>query len=242
VSVLTRRKHAAIPWRPAAIALARFLPLAPLAVMLRPVWADAPRLQVYAGDVLGLGATLCLVACLAVTPAAKLVRWKQAAWWRRWLGLCMFITGSAGAVIALAGPDGWLPSLSGHVQQWTGTALVAALIPLAVTSNTASQKMLGGFWKTWQQRLTWAAWAILAVHVLTLGMWRVEAAFFMASGPLIAARIPAVRKDLGRWRSSGYEDPARWVLSGIAVGVFACGAVVLLWMEVAAGVQAARLA
>ena len=133
-------------------------------------------------------------------------------------------------------------SVSGTVQLWTGTVLVAALVPLAVTSNQRSQKMLGGFWKTWQQRLTWAVWAVLAMHVLTLAKWQVEAAIFMASGPLVAARIPAARKDLSKWRASGYEDAARWLLAGMAIGVFACGAGVLLWMEVAAGVQAARLA
>ena len=84
-------------------------------------------------------------------------------------------------------------------------------------------------------------WAAVAVHVLTLAAWQTEAAFFMASIPLLAARLPAVRKDVGRWKTSGYADPARWVLAGIAIGVFACGAAVLLYLETVASAQAVRL-
>jgi sulfoxide reductase heme-binding subunit YedZ len=211
--------------------------------MVRPLYADAPRLQVYGGQVLGLGATLALLACLAVTPVSRLVKFRQASRWRKWFGLCVFWLGSAGlAIAALGGPLGqWGMRLSGHVQDWTGTVIVAALVPLALISNNWSQKMLGAYWKSWQRRLTWVAWAAVAVHVLTLAAWQTEAAFFMASGPLLIARLPAVRKDVGRWKTSGYADPARWVLAGIAIGVFACGAAVLLYLETVASVQAVRL-
>ena len=220
------------------------VPLVPLVVMVRPLAARAPGLQVYAGVVLGLGATLCLLACLAVTPATRLVKFRAAASWRRWLGLCMFALGGAGLVIAgLGGPRGqWGMRLSGDVRAWTGTVIVVALIPLALTSNKWSQKLLGAYWKTWQRRLVWVAWAVVAVHVLALAAWRVEAAFFMASGPLLAARLPAVRKDVSRWKASGYADSARWVLAGAAVGVFGCGMAVLAGLEVVAAVQAVRLA
>jgi sulfoxide reductase heme-binding subunit YedZ len=228
--------------RPAGI-VARLVPLVPLAVMVRPLYEQAPQLQVYGGQVLGLGATLCLLACLAVTPLTKLVKFRTAARWRKWFGLCVFWLGLAGlAVAALGGPEGqWGMRLSGRVQDWTGTVIVAALLPLAVISNNWSQKMLGTYWKVWQRRLTWVVWIVVAVHVLTLAAWQVEAAFFMASGPLLVARFPAVRKDVGKWKASGYADPARWVLAGVAIGVFACGVAVLLYLEAVAGARAVRL-
>lgn len=228
---------------PAAFAV-RVATLAPLIIMVRPLAAHAPELQVYGGDVLGLGATLCLLACLAVTPISRLVRFRTAAQWRRWMGLAMFWTGLAGvAIVATGGPRAqWGMRLSGHVQTWTGTVIVAALVPLALTSNRWSQKMLGTYWKTWQRRLVWVVWAVVAVHVLTLAAWRVEAAFFLASGPLLLARVPAVRKDVGRWKASGFADSARWVLAGAACGVFACGVVFLSSAEVIASAQAVRLA
>lgn len=237
---LSRLRWAA---RPAGLAV-RVATLVPLLVMARPLAAHAPGLQVYGGDVLGLSATLCLLACLAVTPVSRLVRFRTAAYWRRWLGLAMFWTGAAGLVIAgTGGPRGqWMMRLSGHAQEWTGTVVVVALVPLALTSNQWSQRVLGAYWKTWQRRLSWAVWLVVAAHLLMLGAWRVEAAFFLASGPLLAARVPAVRKDAGKWRASGYADSARWVLAGVAAGVFACGAGYLLYLEVVASVQAARLA
>jgi methionine sulfoxide reductase heme-binding subunit len=219
------------------------LPLAPLAVMARPLADDAPRLQAYGGQVLGLGATLCLIGCLAVTPATRMVRWKRAAWWRKWLGMCVFFTGAAGlAIAATGGPQSQLGMrVSGSSREWTGTVIVLALIPLALTSNKYSQKLLGTHWKAWQRRLTWAAWGVLAVHMVTLAAWQTEVAFIMASGPLLAARIPAARRDISGWQKGGYADGARWVLTGLAAGVFACGTAALTWMEVVACAQATRL-
>src|ERR1700722_15208881 len=74
----------------------RLIPLIPLIVMVRPLLANAPQLQDQGGQVLGLGAPLCLLACLAVTPATRVITWKRAAWWRRWTGLAVLILGGAG--------------------------------------------------------------------------------------------------------------------------------------------------
>ena len=80
-------------WAAVLRSAAVVLPLAPLAVMARPLAVNAPMLQAYGGRVLGLGATLCLLGCLAVTPVTRLFRWKRAAWWRKWLGMCVFFPG-----------------------------------------------------------------------------------------------------------------------------------------------------
>jgi methionine sulfoxide reductase heme-binding subunit len=211
--------------------------------MVRPLAVNAARLQIYGGQVLGFGATLCLLGCLAVTPVTRIMRWKRASWWRKWLGLCVFFLGGAGLVIVATGGlrSQSMMDLAGNGQNWTGAVIVIALIPLALTSNRYFQKRLGSYWKTWQYRVTWAAWILLAVHLAVLGAWQTGIAFWMASAPLLAMRIPAVRKDLGRWKSAGYADNARWLLTGLAAGVFACGTGLLLWMEVVACAQAVRL-
>lgn len=230
-------------WRPVVPVLA-VVPLLPVAVMARPVYLSVPRLQDYAGVVLGLGATLCLLGCLAITPVSWLTRFPAAAAWRRWLGLCVFFTGAAGLTIALLGAKTGTQAgmqAAGNVREWTGTLAVVVLLPLAAISNKLSQKTLGGHWKTWQRRLTWAAWAVIAAHILILAAWQVEVAFITASAPLVAARIPAARKDISAWRRSGYADPARWVLAGLLAGAFAYGFTVLAWTEVMCSVQVSRL-
>lgn len=232
--------------RKTATAVLAVIPLLPVLIIARAVTFHIPRLQDYAGVILGLGATLCLLSCLAVTPVSWLipVTPRGAAAWRRWLGVCVFITGAAGLAVAELGvrtsPAAGMAA-AGTDQLWTGTLIVVILLPLALISNRLSQKLLGGWWKTWQRRLTWAAWAVIAVHIVTLAAWEVELAFIAASVPLIAARIPVVRRDVASWRQAGHADPSRWVLAGLAAGVFAYGFVVLTWTEVMCAVQVQRL-
>jgi DMSO/TMAO reductase YedYZ heme-binding membrane subunit len=211
------------------------LPLVPLAVMIWPLWRQLPGVTEAAGDILGFGAVLSLLACLAVTPVTLVTGSKGAARWRRHFGVCVFILGFAGLVIALTGrsmsPDAIGMRSAGHSREWTGTIIVALLIPLAATSSLAAQKALGAHWKTWQRRLTWAVWAAVTVHLLVLGRPDVITAWLLASGPLAIARIPAVRADLTRWRRSGFTDTHLWILTGMAGLVFATGTAVLLGLE-----------
>ncbi len=231
--------------RKTATAVLAVIPLLPVLIIARAVTFHIPRLQDYAGVILGLGATLCLLGCLAVTPVSWLTRFPAAPAWRRWLGVCVFLTGAAGLAIAELGmktaADGGMAA-AGTARLWTGTLIVVILLPLALISNRVSQRMLGGWWKTWQRRLTWAAWAVIAVHIVTLAAWQVELAFITASAPLILARVPLVRRDVATWRQAGYADPARWVVAGVAAGVFAYGFTVLTWTEVMCVVQVQRLA
>lgn len=157
----------------------------------------------------------------------------------------MFITGAAGLAVTMIGmktPADAGMAAAGTDRLWTGTLIIVVLLPLAVISNRFSQRALGTRWKAWQRRLTWGAWAVIAVHIVTLAAWEVELAFITASIPLIAARIPAVRRDLAAWRKTGYADPSRWLLTGLAAGVFAYGFTVLAWTEVMCSVQVSRLA
>ena len=64
--------------RRTAVAVLAVLPLLPVLVIARAVSFHVPRLQDYAGVILGLGATLCLLGCLAVTPVSWLTRFPAA--------------------------------------------------------------------------------------------------------------------------------------------------------------------
>jgi DMSO/TMAO reductase YedYZ heme-binding membrane subunit len=221
--------------------LAKIIPLVPILVLVRPVIANSPGVQIHGGNALGFSATVCLVACLAITPLSRLMRIRDAASWRKWYGLCVLFLGATGILFSiLDGPIGsWPMMVSGNVREWTGVLIVAALIPLATTSNLWSQKFLGSYWKIWQRRLTWAVWLLLAIHLAVLADWNVEVVLLMASAPLIVARVPAVRKDLSHWKSTSYEDSARWVLAGLLTGIFICGISSLIWMGVVASVRSA---
>jgi DMSO/TMAO reductase YedYZ heme-binding membrane subunit len=202
--------------------------------MAWPLYRQPPGLQAAAGQVLGLGACLALLACLAVSPAAAATGMRNAARWRRHFGLCVFILGAAGLVITVTGstPSGGLAwRAAGDSRSLTGTVIVALLVPLALTSSRLAQKTMGGHWKTWQRRLTWAAWAAVTVHLLALGSRDVTAAWLLASGPLLITRIPAVRSDLTRWRRGKFTDVHLWILAGMAIAAFAAGAGALGWME-----------
>lgn len=208
-------------------------PVLPAAAMLRPAAAHAPHLQAYDGQVLGLGAAACLLACLAITPLSRLRKMRQPGRHRQWYGLCAFALGAEGLVIAFAGYPGdgqaGAGRVTGTVQLWTGTLIVAAMLPAAATANRAAQRLLGAHWKTWQRRLAYAAWAAILLHVAVLGAWRAGAALALASAPLAAARAPAMRGVLARHRAA-------------AVTAFALGSAMLAWLEVTACARAVRLA
>lgn len=82
---------------------------------------------------------------------------------------------------------------------------------------------------------------MIAVHIMVLAAWEVETAFIAASVPLICARVPAARKDIAAWRRDRYADPARYILAGLAIGLFGYGFTVLAWTEVTCCVQVSRL-
>jgi DMSO/TMAO reductase YedYZ heme-binding membrane subunit len=220
-------------------ALAYALPLVPLAACLHLLAARPPGLQRQAGDVLGLGAALCLLGCLAVSPLAAVTGMRQAGRWRQWYGLCVFVLGAAGLVISASGG---VQGCAGTVQQWTGTLIVVLLVPAAVTSNRLSQKLLGGYWKMWQRRVAYAAWLVLGVHLVLLGgvAWRAATGFAMMSVPLVAARLPGVRGQLTRFRRARMSAPrVLRVLVPAGLLLFTAGAGLLFWLEGTAVVHAA---
>jgi methionine sulfoxide reductase heme-binding subunit len=218
----------------------------PLVIMLRPLYAQPPDLQKDAGDVLGLGAILCLLACLSITPLMRVTNLRGANTWRKWYGLSVFILGFAGLAIAVSGGPVTTSKLAiqgpaGHIGEWTGTVIVFLLVPLALTSAKLAQQLLGKYWKIWQRYLMWAVWAMLAVHLAILRNWIAEIAYLMASGPLILARFPAVRNDITRWKRQGYSDSHIWILAGMALAIYVFGVATLVYMEVAASARATWL-
>jgi DMSO/TMAO reductase YedYZ heme-binding membrane subunit len=209
-------------------------PAIPLLVMLRPMTAMAPGLQAYGARVLGLGATTCLLAVLAVTPLAAATGLRQPGQWRRRYGLWMAVLGGTGLDLALAGG-----TAAGHLREWTGTLIVVLLIPLAATANTAAQKALGTYWKKWQKPLTWAVWAVTGLHLAVLPAPAAGAGFALASAPLLAARVPAVRQRIARRGSQG-GWPRTVLRAGLAAG-FAAGMTILTVLEIRACGNALRL-
>lgn len=217
--------------RPLAVAL-RAWPVSYAMVLARPALAGSPRLGDYAGQVLGLDATLCLVATLAITPVLTAVRLPQLAKLRWYYGVSMFALGFLGLALALTVAPGTLGErAAGTAVNWTGTVLVLLLLPMTATSNAAAQKLMGPEWKRWQRGLVWVVWAFTLGHVLLLHDQATATGLVMASLPLMALRAPRVRRRVKDWRQGGYADGRVWFYMCVLAVVFAAGLVILLTLE-----------
>ena len=221
--------------KPVAWAL-RIWPLLP-ALCLVPAVLHHDRVGHFAGQVLGLDATLCLVACITVTPLMHVMR-ARAAKLRIWYGLWMFALGAAGTAFALL-LDRHHPAqaVAGNSAAWTGLVIVAALVPMTVTSNVLAQKLLGPEWKRWQRWLVWSVWLILVLHLAALHSWTTLVGFTAATVPLIVLRRK--RPSIKAWRSGGYSTGGWWLGLAVLVGVWLGGLTVLIVQLAVACAQSA---
>lgn len=212
--------------------IARAWPALPALTLIRA--AQHGTLYARADAVLGYDAILCLVACLAVTPfitvaGARITRLRLI------YGLWMCAIGAAAAAVHLSLPRtamAW--AVAGTAVNFTGLLIVALLIPMAASSGSRAQKLLGREWKRWQRPLIWAVWAAVALHLAVLRGWLPLAAYAAATLPLIALRIPRLRRAVKTWRSGGYSTGGLWIAMTGCAYIFAAGLAVLLGEEAAA--------
>jgi DMSO/TMAO reductase YedYZ heme-binding membrane subunit len=185
----------------------------------------------YADSVLGYDATLCLVACLAITPIITVARLKITR--LRWYyGILVFFIGLTGLAIHLAYPPGDMQTrISGNVTEWTGILILALLAPMALTSCVAAQKLLGPEWKKWQRDLMWGVWAVVVIHLLTTHAWLVVIAFGAATISTFILRIPQARKGIKTWRAGKYSTGGWWVILTLVTLLFVIGVMILTGEE-----------
>lgn len=226
--------------RPLDVAL-RAWPAVPALALARPALAGSPHLADYGGKVLGFDATLCLIACLTVTPLMAVARVK-AAKLRWWYGIWMFALGAAGLALAFTGPGpGPAARAGGNAVNWTGLAIVVLLLPMTLTSNRAAQKLLGPEWKRWQRSLVWVVWAFTGLHLCLLRDWPSSIAFGMASVQLLALRQRRMRQAVKRWRTDGYSTGGMWMATMILAALFVAGVTFMLGEEAVAVARALAL-
>ncbi len=146
----------------------------------------------------------CLLLCLAVTPARRLLGVAALAPLRRTLGLAAFGWACL-HVLAYVGLDQLFDwgALAEDVRErryvFAGLTAFLSLVPLAATSTRAAQRRLGRRWKT-LHRLVWVAAGAAVVHYT----WLVKADLLL---PLVYAAILAGLAGLRLRRSR--RDPDR---------------------------------
>jgi DMSO/TMAO reductase YedYZ heme-binding membrane subunit len=185
-------------------------------------------------DVLGTGGEICFFIAVSITP---LITVTGARWFtplRRWYGIMFAVIGIADAATAAITTDfagGIFGRLAGHTFLVTGLLIVLLALPVLATANTPSQRRLGKYWKK-VQRMTYAIWALIVLHLLLLDAFRpfggpqgdgdpvFHQRFYQAvaiSLPLVILRIPPVRNWVTSNRASGQKWKVWLLVAAIAV-------------------------
>lgn len=206
--------------------LLRGWPLIPVMFLLIPALRRSPAFYGDAGEVLGFDATLCLVACISITPLMTVMRARVAAL-RWWYGVWMFTLGAAGLMLEVVRqPAHPLADAAGTSVNWTGLLIVVLLAPMTITSNAVAQRLLGPEWKRWQRTLVWVVWALVAIHLVALQSWLAASAFGMATVPLMVLRWRV--KAIKAWRRGGYSTGGWWLALAVLVTTYGSGVVILV--------------
>jgi DMSO/TMAO reductase YedYZ heme-binding membrane subunit len=157
--------------RTVACCLVGVFALTPLFLVSRPIiQLDHSTLNQVEPDIGGTGSMLLLLATLSITPLVTVTRSHWFVPLRRWFGIMLAVTATTDAIVggltsSFAG--GFIGHLTGHTFLLVGLCMVMILAPLALTSNNRAQRALGKYWKP-LQRLTYAVWALLFVHLALL--------------------------------------------------------------------------
>lgn len=158
-------------------------------------------------DVLGTGSETLLFLTLLISPLALVTRQRWFTPLRKWYGIMFGVTAIVDATtasITTAFAGGVLGRLTGHVFLLVGLTMVALIVPTLFTANNRAMRWLGKYWR-WVQRLTYAIWALLFVHLALLfafgpkdpGDTIFHQRFFQvvfASIVLVTFRLPPVKR------------------------------------------------
>ena len=211
-------------------------------------------------DVLGTGGELLLLLTLLITPLITMTRQRWIAPLRRWYGIMFAATAIADGIIAsittkFAG--GVLGRVAGHSFLLSGLVMVGLVIPIVVTANNPAQRWLGRYWKP-LQRMTYAIWALLFLHLALLEGFGLPATapdsppdgdpvfhqrvyqLAACSIPLLVLRLPSVRRWIGRQQKADRN----WLvyLAVVPLGaLFMLGFVFIVNEEIFKGVGAFTL-
>jgi DMSO/TMAO reductase YedYZ heme-binding membrane subunit len=174
-------------------------------------------------DILGTGGEIAFFLAVSITPLITVTGARWIAPLRRWYGIMFMLIGISDATTAAISTDfagGVFGRLAGHTFLVTGLFIVLMGIPVLATANTPAQRRLGKHWKS-IQRVTYALWALIVVHLLLLDGFKPFGApegdgdpvfhqrFYQAvaiSLPLVILRLPPVK----RWCISKRADGQQW--------------------------------
>lgn len=234
-------------WQRATVYGLGSLALAPVVFMSRViVTGNFAGMADVVADVLGSGALIVFLAMLTVTPTMAVTgqRWFVPLRW--WFGIMFFAIALTDLVIAsiTTGGDfkgGFVSRLAGHTFLLVGTAMVLLSAVLAATASHRAQRWLGRYWKP-LQRITYAVWALVLLHLALLFGVGPASRFteaLAASVPLAVLRVPVVR----RWweherRRAGWHSPWLWTAGLVLAALFVFGMAHLVGEEVNRGVDA----
>lgn len=190
-----------------AVVIARLAPAA-VAIMAGPLLVDvvlglpgaAQELHRRAPDVLGKAAIATLVASYAITPITTLTGWRWHVVLRRDFGLWTFAFAFTDLVLAAAlDPGGWRMGVAGTAGLAAGTMATLLLVPLALTSNRWSMRLLGRDWKR-LHLLIYPVFALVAVHLHFIGSPAFAMAFLAVTTGLGLLRLRPVERFIVRAR------------------------------------------
>jgi sulfoxide reductase heme-binding subunit YedZ len=151
---------------PAAFLLAA-LPLLLGALTGTP--GGAAELEQRAPDVLGKAALVTLLGSYAVTPVVTLTGWRWPVPLRRDLALWTTAFAVVDLLVAAALDErGWVDGVAGKAGPATGAMATLLLIPLALTSNRVSMRLLGRDWKR-LHRLVTPVLVLVGLHLFLVG-------------------------------------------------------------------------
>jgi methionine sulfoxide reductase heme-binding subunit len=202
--------------------------LAPLFFMSRAVIElNSNTMNQVEADVLGTGSMALLILTLTITPLVTLAGQHWFVPLRKWYGIVLGCTATTDAVLAsitTSFAGGVIGRLTGRTFLLAGFLMVAILFPLLLISSNRAQRSLGKYWKP-LQKLTYAVWGLLFVHLALLEGFGFQHGtngpsshfdhnpvlhqrlyqFTACSLPLLLLRLPPVKRWAARQHKAGRE-------------------------------------